>query len=250
MNQSYAMLAQFCPDQWFPHMQELLAWHMLCPISCVFARGPCGEVKFAFDPSPMHWSRQVEWPWVLHEAEFKYGHKVLDIGSGHSVLKYSMARRTYDGQMGGVTAMDINPEFIAKTQPVIEMMKGWGVGGINQVCGDALQLPFAHHTFDRVVSVSVLEHIKDGHLQCVKEVERVLKPGGMALITMDMVISGTPGDGENFYVTQKEAEEILNHLKINRVVAMAPNGPTMGAKLKDENVEIVCLMIKWVKEGG
>lgn len=250
MNQSYALLSQFCPDDYVPVIKEMLAYDALCPLSCTFVRGSLGELKYAFDPSPLHWSRQMEWPWVIKEGDFKYGQKVLDIGSGWSVLKYAMARRVYDGQMGGVIALDINPEFIERTKPSIEKMKDIGIYGITQVCGDAVALPFPHHYFDRVVSVSVLEHIPNAHLKCVQEMVRVLKPGGLALFSMDMVVEGNPGDGGNFYVSRKEVEEILRYLEIFQVHALAPNGPTVGAELRDEKVQVVCVMIKYIKTGG
>jgi len=41
---------------------------------------------------------------------------------------------------------------------------------------------FADASFDRVVSFQVIEHIKDDHL-FVKEIHRVLRPGGIALLT-------------------------------------------------------------------
>jgi SAM-dependent methyltransferase len=43
---------------------------------------------------------------------------------------------------------------------------------------NALELPFADNTFDKVICSEVLEHIPD-YRGALKEVERVLKPGGM-----------------------------------------------------------------------
>ena len=40
----------------------------------------------------------------------------------------------------------------------------------------------ADNSFDTVIAFQVIEHIKDDHL-FVKEIERVLKPGGIALIS-------------------------------------------------------------------
>jgi ubiquinone/menaquinone biosynthesis C-methylase UbiE len=46
------------------------------------------------------------------------------------------------------------------------------------VQGDALQLPFADNTFDAVYSIGVLQHTADP-LQALREMCRVLKPGGL-----------------------------------------------------------------------
>ena len=44
--------------------------------------------------------------------------------------------------------------------------------------GDAMQLPFAGNTFDKIICSEVLEHIPD-YQAVLKEIERVLKPGGL-----------------------------------------------------------------------
>ena len=48
---------------------------------------------------------------------------------------------------------------------------------------DAKQLPFATHTFDKVICSEVLEHIHDYHA-VLKEIQRVLKPGGLLAISV------------------------------------------------------------------
>jgi SAM-dependent methyltransferase len=53
-------------------------------------------------------------------------------------------------------------------------------GAIN---GDALQLPFADDTFDRIVVSEVLEHIWDDE-RTIVEVVRVLRPGGRVAVTV------------------------------------------------------------------
>lgn len=50
--------------------------------------------------------------------------------------------------------------------------------------GDATNLDFPDKTFDAVISISVIEHIgKDGDLLAIKEMWRVLKPGGILILT-------------------------------------------------------------------
>lgn len=52
----------------------------------------------------------------------------------------------------------------------------------NFVSGNIPPLPYPDNTFDCVVSFQVIEHIADDHL-FLKEISRVLKPNGVALIT-------------------------------------------------------------------
>jgi ubiquinone/menaquinone biosynthesis C-methylase UbiE len=56
--------------------------------------------------------------------------------------------------------------------------------------GSALDMPFKENTFDLAYSVSILEHIPD-FPRALQEVSRVLKPGGVFVLTFD--ISRTPG---------------------------------------------------------
>lgn len=48
---------------------------------------------------------------------------------------------------------------------------------LNYACSDGTQLPFLDHTFDAVICSEVLEHIPD-YASMLKEVQRILKPGG------------------------------------------------------------------------
>jgi SAM-dependent methyltransferase len=50
------------------------------------------------------------------------------------------------------------------------------------VCGDSLQLPFKDASFDAVLSTQVIEHVTDPFVM-VKEIGRVVRPGGYAVIT-------------------------------------------------------------------
>lgn len=63
------------------------------------------------------------------------------------------------------------------------------------VQGDAERLPFADGTFDAVICAELLEHVFDPR-QVVREIRRVLRPGGRVLITVPFLvpIHGDPGD--------------------------------------------------------
>jgi len=50
---------------------------------------------------------------------------------------------------------------------------------------DARRIPFPDHTFDRVFSISVLEHIEgDGDSEAIREISRVLKPKGILVFSV------------------------------------------------------------------
>jgi SAM-dependent methyltransferase len=51
------------------------------------------------------------------------------------------------------------------------------------VSGDATSMPFGDGAFDRVIAAEVLEHILDDQ-QAMNELARVLRPGGLAAVTV------------------------------------------------------------------
>jgi ubiquinone/menaquinone biosynthesis C-methylase UbiE len=98
------------------------------------------------------------------------GGTVLDIGCGTgNVSKFA---RKYSEMVVGVD-ISIEALKINKTRT-----------GINAIQGDGLSLPFADNTFDAITCFSVLHHfLDDGSL--LKELNRVLKPGGILFTDND-----------------------------------------------------------------
>ena len=78
--------------------------------------------------------------------------------------------------------------------------KGWSASQ-----ADARSLPFDDHSFSQVLLVSTLEHVgadntvyglqaeqdEEGRVQALRELRRVLRPGGSLLVTVPL---GEPGD--------------------------------------------------------
>jgi SAM-dependent methyltransferase len=57
-------------------------------------------------------------------------------------------------------------------------------------CVDLQELPFSSATYDVVWASHVLEHVKDD-LAAVREIRRILKPGGIAVLPVPLVVSAT-----------------------------------------------------------
>jgi ubiquinone/menaquinone biosynthesis C-methylase UbiE len=55
--------------------------------------------------------------------------------------------------------------------------------------GDGARLPFADATFDRVICSEVLEHITD-YESFLREIKRVIKPGGIFAASVPSFFSG------------------------------------------------------------
>jgi len=103
------------------------------------------------------------------------GRKVLEIGSGGGA--HSALFKKYGAH---VTAVDIIKERVLSTAKKLALVaEGKGLA----LQADAENLPFADELFDIVYSNGVLHHSENTEA-CIKEVLRVLKPGGKAVIML------------------------------------------------------------------
>lgn len=102
---------------------------------------------------------------VINLFKDKRRGKVLDIAAGHG----NISRKLHD--MGfRVTAADLEPDK-------------FGVKEVKCYSADAnLTLPFENDSFDYVVSVETVEHLKSP-FHFINEVHRILKPDGKFILT-------------------------------------------------------------------
>jgi SAM-dependent methyltransferase len=110
------------------------------------------------------------------------GERLLDLGCGGGRHAFQAVR------LGArVVALDAQATEVAQVRDTIGAMLDAGEvrtddeAGVVQ--GDALHLPFADGSFDRVIASEVLEHIpEDG--SAMAELSRVLRPGGTMAVTV------------------------------------------------------------------
>jgi arsenite methyltransferase len=115
------------------------------------------------------------------------GHEiVLDVGTGRGLLVIGAAKRLKTGKAFGVdiwSSKDLSGNSLEKTQANLELE---GVADkVDLLSEDAQKMTFSDQTFDVVVSNLCIHNIpsSEGRAQACREIVRVLKPGGIAIIS-------------------------------------------------------------------
>jgi SAM-dependent methyltransferase len=98
--------------------------------------------------------------------------KVLDVGSGHGMLLSYLSELGHECY--GVDFVDQSERYPAvyKRKPIQYQVSNAEVD----------PLPFPDNSFDAVTCCQVLEHFTHSHLPLVREIRRVLRPGGIVEI--------------------------------------------------------------------
>lgn len=113
---------------------------------------------------------------ALDIANLKPSESVLDIGCGTGTLAIAAKQRV--GPTGRVYGVDASPDMLARASRKATKL---GAEVVFQK-GLVERLPFPDDQFDAVLSTMMLHHLgPKARQQCVREVRRVLKPGGRVL---------------------------------------------------------------------
>ena len=105
------------------------------------------------------------------------GESVLDVGCGTGTLAIAAKHRV--GASGSVRGIDASPEMIARAQQKAARAK---VDVAFQVAR-AESLPFSDGQFDVVLSTVMLHHLRRASREeSLREIRRILKPGGRLLV--------------------------------------------------------------------
>lgn len=149
-----------------------------------------------------NWSRQYEYPYVEAEIKKYLGSlqepaQILDAGSGCSFFPYFLANQYFNCDMH---CTDYDPEL----ELIYENLNRGHEKAVIFSRGDLRELPYSSNQFELIYCISVLEHT-DSYEQIVREFERVLKPGGLLILTMDVAVDGAndipPETAENLVST-------------------------------------------------
>ena len=114
---------------------------------------------------------------IVEAARVKPGMRVLDLASGTGEPALTLARAV--GPAGHVTATDLGPGMLKAAE---ENAKQAGLTNLTFREADAHQLPFPDESFDRVTCRFGVYYFADVG-QALREIRRVLRPGGLAALT-------------------------------------------------------------------
>jgi len=149
----------------------------------------------------------------LSRFGIQYGMKIADLGcgSGH----YSLAAAPLVGAAGAVYAVDVQKELLSRLKSEAESKK---ISNIEVIWGD-IEEPggsmIANEGVDKVILSNVLFQAEDKS-GVVKEVKRILKAGGEALVVDWSDAPGALGP-KNHVVPVAEAESLFESVGLRFV---------------------------------
>jgi SAM-dependent methyltransferase len=123
---------------------------------------------------------------VLDAFRWQGHERILDVGCGRGLLLIGAAKRLARGKAVGVDIWQTADQSGNSPDAALRNARAEGVQGIVELAsGNATLLPFRSESFDAVVSSFVLHNIHDrsGREKAVREIVRVLKPGGRVSLT-------------------------------------------------------------------
>jgi SAM-dependent methyltransferase len=172
---------------------------------------------------PVSYWRSLEFRLVWEHGNFRAGERILDVGSPKPFSLY-LAR-----SVGAVVhSTDIEDYFMDEFS-LLRDATGVPAERMPIRVEDGRRLSYADGQFDKVYSVSVIEHIPDdGDSLCARELGRVLAPGGSCLITVPFWptskdvyrkpnfywsgVSGVEQNGLVFFQRRYSAEDLQKRL--------------------------------------
>ena len=151
---------------------------------------------------------------TFSSVDLKQGQRVLDLATGVGAMGARLLRTAPGIQLVGVDLAAGQLAAARQNHPELPVLRG-----------NAIQLPFRDATFDRVHCSWLLEHVPDP-VPVLKEVRRVLRPGGMChFIEVDnATFRATPAC--------PSATELMRRL--NEAQARGGGDPFVGQHLENE----------------
>jgi 2-polyprenyl-3-methyl-5-hydroxy-6-metoxy-1,4-benzoquinol methylase len=162
-----------------------LAKRLRLPVVQARAIGP-----FGFQ-SGNNATRRFEYPWAFYAVPVSSDHTVIDLGGSLGGLQFVLAKQ-------GARVINVDPSETATM--------GWAVDHktialLNRAFGTSVELrrrflqdaSIEEDSVDRIYCISTIEHIPQDELpELAATIGRILKPGGFAVLTVDLFFDLAP----------------------------------------------------------
>ena len=161
------------------------------------------SIKWVNDPF-LQWSRRWEYVYVLQRLDDWWKHKpygldIADAGSGFTFFPFYLQRQRPNVRICCIDADSTAGRAIDEAVRVLGNGPSFSLENLEK-------LNRVSESLDAVFSVSVIEHTENPE-QVIKEIHRVLRPGGMFVCTFDVSFEvGSP-------MHVKQVEQLVNRLR-------------------------------------
>jgi ubiquinone/menaquinone biosynthesis C-methylase UbiE len=134
--------------------------------------------------NPISIIRYFEFDFVRKNIDVKKNPSILDVSSPRALGFYLCKKnKKIKYQMINPDPLDIQETKLQQT--------AFDIPNLKVTKKNALRLPYQSHSFDAVLSISVVEHINGhGDTKAIKEMWRVLRTGGKLIITTHVAKTG------------------------------------------------------------
>jgi arsenite methyltransferase len=123
---------------------------------------------------------------TLNSIPWRGDERVLDVGCGHGLMLLGAAKRLTSGRAIGIDIWSQEDQKSNSADATMENARREGVADrVELLNADAREIPFPPGSFDVVISSFAIHNIydRDQRDQAIREIARVLKPGGRLAIT-------------------------------------------------------------------
>src|SRR5215471_13038643 len=153
-----------------------------------------------------HGVRRLELATLSRYLDLSPSQWIVDVGSGKGAFPGALSRR-------GLRVVGVDPSYGA-----VAIAKRW-VGGAQFVSAAGERLPLDSETFDRAVSVCVLEHTRDD-AAVLAEARRILKPNAIFALTVDCLNSPHVTEGfRRHHVIEYRCRQLYDDESLRRLLA-------------------------------
>ena len=138
--------------------------------------------------------------------------RILEVGCGTGRLLIELTKKDYT-----VDGVDASPEMLSKLQQKFERTKL----SSNFYVSESAKLPFKDNDYNFVYSIRLLNQTEsiEYALKTIKEMVRVVKPGGYVLA--EFVNSNRPRIGRNATKTVRLSHNLINDFFLKKITILA-----------------------------